>query len=447
MERRTLIGGLMAAGALPLGARLGWRPGAAVAAAEFAPSLRVDGERINGQLMELAEFGKSPTGTQRMAYTEADRQGRAYIVRLMEQAGLEVRLDAAANLIGRRAGTDPDAPVLLFGSHIDSVPNGGNYDGDVGVLASIEVARVLQERGQRTRHPLEIVVFQNEEGGVVGSKLMAGRLKEEELDRMAVSGKTLRDGIAFLGGNPAALDSAVRRPGELLCYLELHIEQGGTLERLGRQIGVVEGIVGLRWFEVTVEGFANHAGTTPMDQRKDAMLAAARFTVEANRIARSLAGRHVVTVGGKIEAHPGATNVIPGRVVLTIDLRDLSVPVLDRLTGELAEAARTIGAESGTTFSLTPSGTSEPALMDDRLRAMIAAGAEGLGLSTHSLPSGAGHDAQEMARIAPTAMLFIPSIGGISHSPREYSRPEDVTHGADVLLRTVLAVDQAGLAG
>ncbi len=436
MDRRTFVGGMVAAGTTPIWISTG--------SASAGATVRVDGDRVNEQLVRLAEFGKSPTGTRRMAYTDADRQGREYILRLMQEAGLEVRIDTAGNILGRREGTETGAPAILFGSHIDSVPNGGNYDGDVGVLSSIEAVRTLASRNARTRHPLEVVVFQNEEGGLVGSKLMAGGLTDNDLNRVASSGRTLREGIGFLGGDVARLDEARRSADQTLCYLELHIEQGGTLETLGKTIGVVEGIVSLREFEVTVDGFANHAGTTPMDHRQDAMLAAAQFAVELNRMVRAMPGRQVATVG-RIAAQPGAPNVVPGRVVFSIDYRDLAVATLDRLEERFHDIARNVEQDTGTRFSFDRSYTSAPALMSGELRTMIAASADGLGLTTHSLPSGAGHDAQQMARIAPTAMIFIPSRGGISHSPDEYTSPDDVVHGANTLLQTVLTVDRNGL--
>lgn len=403
--------------------------------------LRVNGDRLNAQLAELAQFGRTPTGTSRVAYTEADVAGRNYVTQLMREAGLEVRVDTAGNIFGRREGREPGRPVILFGSHIDSVPDGGNYDGDVGSLGAIEVARTLMERQVTTRHPLEIVVFQNEEGGTVGSKLMAAGMTDAELDRTARSGKTLREGIGIVGGNVARLSEARRKSGDILCYFELHIEQGGTLDETGIQIGVVEGIVGLRWFEVTIEGFANHAGTTPMNRRRDAMLAAARVTLMVNQVVRSMPGSQVGTVG-RVSAVPGTVNVIPGRVVLTIDLRDLSTEKLTQLTRRFHEEARAIASETGTTITLRETSTNEPALADLRVRPLIVDSARALGLSQRDLPSFAGHDAQEVARIAPMGMIFIPSVGGISHSPREFSRPEDITNGANVLMGAVLGADQ-----
>jgi N-carbamoyl-L-amino-acid hydrolase len=404
----------------------------------------VNGERLNRHLTALAEHGKSPTGTNRAAYTDADIAGRRYVTGLMREAGLDVRVDTSGNIIGRREGSQRGLPAILFGSHIDSVPDGGNYDGDVGSIGAIEVAQTLAERRITTRHPIEVVIFQNEEGGTIGSKLMAAGLSEAELDATARSGTTIREGTRLIGGDPTRLSEARRNRGDFLCYFELHIEQGGVLDEAGVKIGVVEGIVGIRWYEVTVRGFANHAGTTPMDRRKDAMLAAAKLTVAVNEIIRAIPGRQVGTVG-RITALPGTVNVIPGQVVFTIDLRDMSVETMTLATSRFHEAARRIETETGTTITFSDLSTNEPAPTDPRLRRVIAESARSLGLSTREMPSGAGHDAQEVARIAPVGMIFVPSVRGISHSPEELSRPDDITNGANVLLHSVLTVDRAGL--
>ena len=415
-----------------------------LAADEGQQPPRVNGERLNRHLAELAEHGRSPTGTRRAAYTDADIAGRRYVTGLMREAGLEVRVDTGGNIVGRREGSARGLPTILFGSHIDSVPDGGNYDGDVGSMGAIEVAETLAEKRITTRHPIEVVIFQNEEGGTIGSKIMAAGLTPAELDGVARSGKTIREGTRLIGGDPERLAEARRRPGELLCFFELHIEQGGILDEAGINIGVVEGIVGIRWYEVTIRGFANHAGTTPMDRRKDAMLAAAKLTVAVNEIIRAIPGRQVGTVG-RITALPGTVNVIPGQVVLTIDLRDMSVETLRLATGRFHEAARRIEAETGTSIAFRDLSTNEPAPTDARLRRIITDGARTLGLTTREMPSGAGHDSQEVARIAPVGMIFVPSVRGISHSPEELSRPEDITNGANVLLHSVLTVDRAGL--
>lgn len=403
--------------------------------------LRVNGERLNGWLARFDSIGRTPGGINRVAYSEADLAGRAFTLDLFRQAGLVPRLDTAGNILARLEGSDPSLPPILIGSHVDSVTDGGNYDGPVGSFSAIEAARSLREQGVRLRHPVEVVVWQNEEGGTIGSKLAIGDLAAADLDKVARSGKTLREGLGIVGGDVSRLNEAVRKRGDLACYIELHIEQGGLLEQAGLQIGVVEGIVGLRWFEIAIEGFANHAGTTPMDQRRDAMLAAAKFTVAVNDAVRAEPGRQVATVG-RLIPQPNTTNVIPGQVVLTVDLRDLDPAKLIRFTAVFERLGREIGAATGTTFGMKPLVHSEPALADPQVMGWIEAAAGLLGLTRRWMPSGAGHDAQEIARIAPMGMIFVPSVAGISHSPREYTKPEDVVHGADVLLNAVVAADR-----
>ena len=279
---------------------------ATVTASAQTPAVRVQGERINAHLEALAQFGKNPQGgVSRVAYSDADVAGRAYVLRLMREAGLSVHVDAAGNLVGRRDGTEPGLKPLVIGSHIDSVPEGGNYDGDVGSMAAIEVAQVLKERGVSLRHPLEVIVFSNEEGVMLGSTALTHGIDEARLNLVSQSGKTVRDGVQLIGGDVLKLPTVQRPPGSVAAYLELHIEQGAVLEQSARQIGVVEGIVGIIDCEVTVQGFANHAGTTPMNQRHDALLAAARFIEAVNRIVTATPGRQVGTVGW-VRAEPGA---------------------------------------------------------------------------------------------------------------------------------------------
>jgi beta-ureidopropionase / N-carbamoyl-L-amino-acid hydrolase len=405
--------------------------------------LRVEGARIDRHLAALSEFGKNPQGgVSRVAYTEFDRQGREAALAWMREADLTVSVDAAANLVGRRPGSDASLKPIVLGSHIDSVPEGGNYDGDVGSLSAIEVARTLSAAGITLRHPLEILIFQNEEGGTIGSHALADGLSTATLDRVAQSGKTIREGIRFLGGDPDRLDSARRAKGDIAAYVELHIEQGGTLDERKLPIGVVLGIVGIRHWDVTLEGFANHAGTTPMNRRKDALLVAAQCIQAVNRIVRSVPGRQVGTVG-RIRVEPGAYNVIPGRVVFGLELRDLDDSRTLGFFRQIRAECQRLARAGGTIVAFSESLASVPALTTPSVRRVIADAARGLGLATLALPSGAGHDAQEMARLGPMGMIFIPSVGGISHSPKEFSRPEDITNGANVLLHTLLALDAA----
>jgi N-carbamoyl-L-amino-acid hydrolase len=274
-----------------------------------------------------------------------------------------------------------------------------------------------------------------------GSRAVSGQLTTPELANKAWSGKTIEEGIAFLGGTPSRIAEVRRQRGDIATYLELHIEQGGNLESESLNVGVVEGIVGIKQWEVTVTGFQNHAGTTPMDQRHDALLSTARFIDMVNRVVRSEPGRQVGTVG-RVQAFPGAPNVIPGRAVCSLELRDLDAAKVDRLFGAIGTEARRIGEANGTTFEFRSLHENVPAPSDPAVREMIDASAKALGYTTRHMPSGAGHDAQAMAQLGPMGMIFIPSIGGISHSPKEYSTPEDCARGAMVLMGAVLLADK-----
>ena len=409
-------------------------------------SFRADSKRMAERIKELSQIGANPEGgVSRVAFSDADVEGRKYIRSLMEKAGLTVRVDTAGNIIGHREGRNQKLPVILFGSHIDSVPHGGNYDGDMGVLGALECVEVLNQQNYLTSHPLEVIVFSDEEGGLTGSHVVVGELSPEALQIKSHSGKTIGEGIRFIGGDPDNLQAAKRNPSEILAYLELHIEQGGVLETEKTDIGVVEGIVGINVWDVTVLGFANHAGTTPMNQRKDALLAAAKLVESVNHIARSIPGRQVATVG-KIQAEPGAPNVIPGKVVMSLEIRDLEKSKIDLAFEKVKESAEKIAAATGTTISFAALDvTAVPAPTDQRLREVIQEAATALGLTTKLMPSGAGHDAQDIARIAPIGMIFVPSIGGISHSPKEFTTASDMANGASVLMQAILKVDEKGL--
>lgn len=393
----------------------------------------------------MSEIGKDPAGGYaRVAYTDADREGREYTIGLIRTAGLAVSVDTAGNIYGRRPGSQPGLAPIVIGSHVDSVPQGGNYDGVVGSFGAIEVAQTLADSHTTLRHPLEVVIFQNEEGGLKGSRAVSGELHEEELTQATRSGKSLRDGIAFLGGDPIRLAEARRKPGEIFGYFELHIQQSGSLDEEKINIGVVEGIVGNRRWDVTIEGFANHAGTTPMNQRRDALLAAAKFIEAVNRVATSMPGQQVATVG-RIEALPGAYNVIPGKVTLGLDVRALQAARMDAMFQQIQKDADQIAVATGTKFSFHQLVNDQPVLTDQRMRKIIADSAAELSFTTKSVPSGATQDAQSIGHLAPIGMIFIPSVGGISHAPKEFSRPQDIVNGVEVLLRCVLRLDSQQL--
>jgi N-carbamoyl-L-amino-acid hydrolase len=405
--------------------------------------IRVDQERIEKRIFELAEFGKDAAGKgYRVAYTKGDIEGRNWFIEQMKEAELEVTIDAAGNIIGKKNGKNPSLKPIAFGSHIDMVPDGGNYDGCVGSVAALEVIEILKEKNIITNHPLEVIIFANEEGGTIGSMAMAGHLTADGLQQKNQMGLTYSEGIKVIGGNPDAISNSILKKGDLKAFLELHIEQGGILEQEKIEIGIVEGIVGIVWWEVTVEGAANHAGTTPMKLRKDALLAASKFVIEVNEIALKAEGNHVATVG-KIDAMPGAYNVIPGKVVLGLEIRDLSFEKIEILFAEMEKQAGNIAIETKTKINFERRGNSiKPALTNRTLQQIIEKSANTMGLSTKYMQSGAGHDAQEIALFAPIGMIFVPSVGGISHSPKEFTTAVDMANGANVLLQTILELDK-----
>jgi beta-ureidopropionase / N-carbamoyl-L-amino-acid hydrolase len=406
----------------------------------------VNAQRLQSTLEKLSEFGRTPEGgVTRLGYSDTELAAREYAIGLMKEAGLEVRADAAGNLFGRRPSSS-NLPVLLFGSHIDSVLNGGRFDGDVGSLSAIEVINALREGNVKTRHPLEVVIWMNEEGNhfgisTMGSGIAAGLLGPEILTRKDDQGLTVADWLRRYGQDPAHLTDARIARGTLAGYLELHIEQGPNLEEAKIPIGVVQGIVGLKRWRCVATGFANHAGTTPMDRRKDALAATARDVLAVRDVVRGEDGRQVGTVG-YVKVEPGAVNVIPGRVEFPIELRDLDANKIDRMWERIQEKVKQIDAEEKVETRCSAIDDIVPARTEAAMQAAIRDAAKSMGLATLDLPSGAVHDAQQMARLAPFGMIFVPSRDGISHSPKEFTSWHDVTNGAEVLYRSVLLADE-----
>ncbi len=410
----------------------------------FPREPRINGPRLHGWLLEMARFGaRDDGGVDRVAFGDADIGGRAYVRSLMEEAGLAVRADAAGNIFARLHGSESGLPPLMVGSHLDSVPAGGNFDGPLGTLGALEGVLTLKEAGIQPRHPIDVVVFVNEEGGKTGSRIMAGEFQSWELEIETASGFTIGEGIRRLGGDPEGLSTVRAMPGQVAGFLELHVEQGGVLEGLGTPIGVVEGIVGIRRWNAVIHGSANHAGTTPMGQRQDALLSAARLIEAVNRVVTSIPGSQVATVG-RIQASPGAPNVIPGEVTLSIEIRALEMDTIQEVIDGIGKEAKAIAHDQVTPIDLEEFYLSGAAPTDERFRSWVEGAAGELGLESHRMPSGAGHDAQAVAHFAPIGMVFVPSVGGLSHHPDEYSRPEDIEAGANVLLGALLRAD-AGL--
>jgi N-carbamoyl-L-amino-acid hydrolase len=411
-----------------------------------AAGLRIDTAALQADLTALSVFGRPGGGTfqsgvSRIGYSDADLAGRKFVTELMQTAGAKVRVDAAGNIFAERPGSDPSLAPVLFGSHIDSVPNGGNFDGDLGALAAVQVLRVLRESRMQTRRPLTAVVWACEEAtfagaSLNGSRAAAGKMPPGSLTQIS-GGVTKADAIQRIGGNPARIENALIPRGAYHAYLELHIEQGGTLARDGVPIGVVDGIVAIDRFDVMVTGFANHAGTTPMEERQDALMAAAELALAVRETVKGEPGRQVGTVG-HMEVLPNAASIVPGEVRMSIELRDLSSAKLARLMEKIRGRANAIGKETRTEIRITRVVHNESAEAAAEIQRAIEAAASKLRLDTRHLPSGAGHDAQMMATLMPMGMIFVPSVRGISHSPKEFTSWQDCANGANVLLETVL---------
>lgn len=423
-------------------------PAALLAAASPATAQwHVNGDRLRDLLVGLSRFGANPEGgVSRLGFSKEDQAARGWLLERMREAGLDVWVDAAANIHGRRPGSDPSLPVLLFGSHIDSVPKGGNFDGDVGTMGALEVMLTLRDEKAVTRHPLEMVVWSNEEGvhygrGLFGSRAASRGPDPGELEDRDDQGVTLADWLKRYGLNPARIAEARLDPRAVAAYLELHIEQGPYLDRRGLQIGVVEGIVGIDRYHVTVQGFANHAGTTPMHERKDALVAAARIIQAVREEIVARPGSQVGNVGW-VQVSPGAPNVVPGQVRLPVELRDLRREVMDDMAARIRTRAEAIARDASVTVTMERYSADEPAPTDAKLRDLIEAEAKDAGYTTLRMPSGAGHDAQSLGRVGiPIGMIFVPSEGGISHSPLERTEWDDCARGAEVLYRTLRALD------
>ncbi len=404
-------------------------------------ALRIDGERLWVDLQELGGIGRGERGVSRLAFSPADMEGRRWLLARMSGAGLSSSMDAVGNVFGSLDAGSGDVPAILVGSHCDTVPEGGTFDGALGVISGLEVARAIREAGYRLRHPLQVVAFANEEGsriipGTFGSRSFIGRVSPAEWARVA---PVLAE--AGLGGG--AQPSPAFSPDRYRCYLELHIEQGGVLDASGEDIGVVTGIVSIVSFTATFKGEPNHAGTTPMDQRKDALLGASELVLAIPDAVKRLGSPATVGTCGQMRVQPGGRNVIPGEATMSVEVRDLDQAVADRVLNSLRETAAEIAKRRGLGLDLGGVSLNKGALMDGRMQDIIESSARVLGLSSRRMPSGAGHDAMNLAPLVPTGMIFVPSKAGVSHSPKEWTSKEQCATGAEVLLRTVLAVDRA----
>ncbi|MDN6883044.1 Zn-dependent hydrolase [Variovorax sp. CAN2819] len=410
--------------------------------------LRIDGRRLWNSLMELARLGATEKGgVCRIALTELDRQGRDLFSRWAREAGCELRVDAIGNIFARRAGRNNALPPVATGSHIDTQPTGGKFDGNYGVLAGLEVIRTLNDARVETEAPLEVAVWTNEEGSrfvpvMMGSGVFAGAFTlEHALAQRDNDGISVSDALAAIGYAGSAPVSAAASP--VGAYFEAHIEQGPVLEANERVIGVVEGALGQRWYDVVVQGMEAHAGPTPMELRKDALLAASELVIEVNRIALAHAPHARGTVGW-IENYPNSRNVIPGRVKLSVDLRAADDVVLSALDAALKETVQRIAAKAKVEMSVEQVVYFPPQPFTPRLVSAVREAAQAQGMSWMNVISGAGHDAVYLARVCPTAMIFVPCRDGISHNEIEDAQPDHLEAGCNVLLQAML--QSAGVA-
>ena len=409
-----------------------------------AQDLRINGERLWDSLMQMAKIGATPKGgVKRLTLTDLDRQGRDLFVSWCKGAGLAVTVDGVSSIFARRRGRNGAAPAVVSGSHLDTQPSGGRFDGCYGVMAALEVARTLNDHGVETGLPFEVAMWTNEEGSrflpVMGaSGAFAGvHTVEEILAARDLDGVSFGDALGAIGYAGAAPVGG--RP--LAAYFEAHIEQGPLLENTGNTIGVVTGALGQRWFELTVAGMDAHAGPTPMHLRRDALLGASFLIQEVNRLAK--ASEYSRGTVGMIFNRPNSRNVVPGETVFSVDFRDTDVSGLDRMEQGLRAAAARIAAEHRLDIAVRQTVFFPPCHFDASCVAAVRAAAERLGCAHMDIVSGAGHDAVYIARVAPTAMIFVPCEGGISHNEIENAKPEDLAAGCNVLLQAVLA--QAGV--
>ncbi len=403
-------------------------------------AMRINGDRLMGRIMELATI--SPIeggGSSRLALTDEDAAGRDLVVAWMKELALEVTIDVVGNVVGTWQ-VGKGAPVMT-GSHIDTVRTGGKYDGNLGVLAGLEVIQTVQESGHVPSRPLSVAFFTNEEGArfapdMFGSLVYVGGLSvEEALDTVGIDGARVADELERIGYN-----GATPCPGFApSSFIELHIEQGPVLEQVKTKIGAVTGVQGISWQELTIEGQSNHAGTTPMSMRCDPAYVAASIAVFVRNLAEQYGGNQVGTVG-KIDLHPNLINVVPARAVLTVDIRNTDEQLLQKAEAEVAAFLREIAEKEGVRITSRTLARFEPVEFDADLIDLVENIAQEHGHSVRRMPSGAGHDAQMLARVCPTSMIFVPSVKGISHNPAEFTSEQDITDGSNILLQAMLAL-------
>lgn len=406
--------------------------------------IKANKARLARRIDELARFGGSDQGMNRFAYTPEEKAAQDYLKEIFRDLGLTFREDAVGNIFARYEGTVPGLKPIVSGSHIDTVRNGGKYDGALGVLSILEVIETFRENDIHLKHPLDLFISKDEEGTrftttLFGTAAMIGKLTGKDLLRTDNAGITIRDAMQAAGYDPDQLEAARALPGSIAAYLEVHIEQGRVLENAGIPIGVVTGIAGPLWLSVTVRGEAGHAGATPMRIRHDPMIAAAELILRTDGIVRQY--KDTVATTGQLKVLPGSTNVIPAEVTYTIDLRDVNMADRDDAEAKIRDAAGAVMTKYGVTVELSDLGRVDSVPCDPAIMSVIEESAKDLGLPSLRMPSGAGHDAMYIRELGPFGMIFVPSVNGYSHRADEYTPLEDCLNGVKVLAETILRLD------
>ncbi|MCC3359160.1 Zn-dependent hydrolase [Bacillus sp. REN16] len=412
----------------------------------------INADRLWQDVMELATYTESGQPWTRRSFSKLYNEGRDWLIRKMEAAGLEIEVDAAANIIGRRAGQNPSLPPIVIGSHTDTVQDGGRFDGISGVLVGLEVLRTLNEKGIILEYPIELVDFTAEEPSeyglsTVGSRAWSGNLTEDMLSYTNKAGETLAEAIRRSGGNPKEIHTIQRKADTIALYLELHIEQGPVLLKKQSSLGVVSGIVGIQRYHVTVEGLPNHAGTTPMNMRNDALNGACEMSLQLERIANETYDAPVVGTVGEFNNFPNGSNVVPGRVTFSVEVRSISSNVIDKVCEHFITQANAISNRRGLKVTIESISRSTPIVVQDQIKLMLRESCEKVTNPVIELPSGAGHDANQISLIGPVGMLFIPCRDGRSHCPEEWAEKEDLALGATAILNMVQSFSKTILEG
>lgn len=404
----------------------------------------MDVRRLERMLEEINQFGFSDQGITRLAYSKVERQAEDYFIRMCKQAGLSVRVDACGNVIARREGALPHLPVVALGSHLDTVIQGGKYDGAAGVMAALEVICSLNDRGIVTNHPIEVIAFACEESArfgvsTIGSKAMAGVLKKERIAELKDrEGTSISAAFSECGLDFTDIDKSARKKDEFKVFLEMHIEQGPILEKEGYQIGIATGIAAPIRFTVKIQGQASHSGTTPMNYRKDALLGAAELALELERAAKIEVPFGTVATVGECVVKPGAMNVVPGFAEMKVDIRGSSVDSRNRVAAELFRSIEHLKETRQLEIMVTQLSDEEPVKLNDEVVQSLKESSEQQGFSSRLLVSGAGHDAMNMAKLCPTGLIFVPSKDGLSHHRDEYTAIEQIGAGASLLEAEVI---------